>query len=62
MRKGYICAILVILLVGGCSKEQAADQKEHFYTETTVEGVPYIHNIKPLWGDEKRIELAVCRT
>ncbi|MFC1563796.1 NHL repeat-containing protein [candidate division KSB1 bacterium] len=46
--------ISLLLIFSNCSKEPT-------YTEETIDGVRYVHNFSPLWGEEQRISLEFVR-
>ena len=47
-----IYILLPVFLIAGCSQ-----QGDKTYTEEVIEGIRYIHNHAPLWGDETKVEL-----
>ncbi|MFC1564909.1 hypothetical protein ACFL6G_08245 [candidate division KSB1 bacterium] len=55
MRKSVIIVILLILTVtNSCTSRQT-------YTEELIDGVRYVHNIEPLWGDKPEVVLGFIR-
>jgi len=50
-KAGYILSILVVSIFLNCGNTN------EFYTVDIVDDVRIIHNIKPLWGDDPKIEL-----
>ncbi|MFC1730157.1 6-bladed beta-propeller [candidate division KSB1 bacterium] len=54
--KGCLYYILITLLIF-----IACSGGEPTYTVEEIEGVRYVHNISPLWGDEQKIRLELVR-
>ncbi|MFC1564934.1 6-bladed beta-propeller [candidate division KSB1 bacterium] len=48
------CRLLSIILLSICFNCTSEPQT---YTIETIDGVPHIHNLAPIWGDEPKIEL-----
>jgi len=49
---------LLTMMSSGCSQEKKNIEGENKYYHKDITGeVPYVHNIQPLWGDEKRVVL-----
>ncbi|MFC1564419.1 NHL repeat-containing protein [candidate division KSB1 bacterium] len=54
MRSQFAGLLLISILIFSCSGEST-------YTIEELDGVRYVHNLAPLWGDEERISLEFIR-
>ena len=52
-----VLTLVCIPIIFNCGKKE-----EKYYTVEKVDGVEFVHNHKPLWGDEKKIELKLHLT